>query len=403
VLAALESRLDPETPTGLDYYPLLRPGERFPTADPQLPHVLSPRPADDALFLQGLLEGIARVEAESYRRLAEFGASRAARIPHRRGRGPERGVAPDPRAAARRSRRAGRDGRGRGRRGVARPPRPAEPAVKETTLPELAERYDLFLVDQFGVLHDGVRPYPGAPEALRRLCADGRSVAVLSNSGKRAGPNEERLIRLGFDPDSFDLFLSSGEVARDRLAAGRSEPGAPRSCLVLSRDGDLSVIDGLGIVPVERAEEADLVLIAGSEAPRVTLADYAERLRPAAARGVPALCANPDTTMLTPDGLAFAPGRIARLYESLGGAVTFIGKPYPAIYRAALSRFPEARRVVGVGDSVEHDVAGAKGAGLATALVRGTGIHAGLDEEGLAAECERHGVWPDHVLARFAW
>jgi sugar (pentulose or hexulose) kinase len=72
-MAALSHRLDPDKPSGLDYYPLLAPGERFPICDPQLPPRLPPRPADDALFFQGLLEGIARIERAGYDRLAELG------------------------------------------------------------------------------------------------------------------------------------------------------------------------------------------------------------------------------------------------------------------------------------------------------------------------------------------
>jgi D-ribulokinase len=73
-LAELSARLDPNRPTGLDYYPLLRPGERFPINDPTLPPRIEPRPVDDAVFLQGLLESIAAIEHRGYRLLAELGA-----------------------------------------------------------------------------------------------------------------------------------------------------------------------------------------------------------------------------------------------------------------------------------------------------------------------------------------
>lgn len=72
-MAELEARLQPDRPTGLDYYPLPVPGERFPIADPHWPPILEPRPADDACFLQGLLEGLAAIEALAYRRLRELG------------------------------------------------------------------------------------------------------------------------------------------------------------------------------------------------------------------------------------------------------------------------------------------------------------------------------------------
>lgn len=69
-------RIDPSVTTGLDYYPLLAPGERFPVNDPALLPRMTPRPADDGVFLQALLEGIANIEALGYRRLAELGGPR---------------------------------------------------------------------------------------------------------------------------------------------------------------------------------------------------------------------------------------------------------------------------------------------------------------------------------------
>lgn len=74
-LQRLSARVDPEADSPLDYYPLPAPGERFPVADPLLPPRLTPRPADDAAFLHGLLQGLARIEAQGYARLVELGAT----------------------------------------------------------------------------------------------------------------------------------------------------------------------------------------------------------------------------------------------------------------------------------------------------------------------------------------
>ncbi|MFN4143069.1 FGGY-family carbohydrate kinase [Aestuariivirga sp.] len=74
-LARLTPLLEPDHPTGLDYYPLPKPGERFPVNDPAFPPRLEPRPADDRVFFQAMLEGIARIEAEAYAKLAELGAT----------------------------------------------------------------------------------------------------------------------------------------------------------------------------------------------------------------------------------------------------------------------------------------------------------------------------------------
>ena len=79
-LVALSARIDPALESGLDYYPLPSPGERFPLANPYLARRETPRPADDVLFLQGLLEGIARIEALGYRRLADLGGPSLAAV-----------------------------------------------------------------------------------------------------------------------------------------------------------------------------------------------------------------------------------------------------------------------------------------------------------------------------------
>ena len=72
-IARLSASIDPMAPSGLDYYPLIRAGERFPVNDPDLAPRVAPRPADDAIFLQGLLEGIARIEAQCYREIETRG------------------------------------------------------------------------------------------------------------------------------------------------------------------------------------------------------------------------------------------------------------------------------------------------------------------------------------------
>jgi len=74
-LQQLSAQINPEQPTALEYYPLTQPGERFPINDPNLSPKLMPRPEDDVTFLQGLLESMARIEAQGYQKLQELGAT----------------------------------------------------------------------------------------------------------------------------------------------------------------------------------------------------------------------------------------------------------------------------------------------------------------------------------------
>jgi HAD superfamily hydrolase (TIGR01459 family) len=270
------------------------------------------------------------------------------------------------------------------------------------TLADLVDRYDAFLIDQFGVLLDGSAAYPGAAEALRHVARSGRRVILLSNSGKRSAPNAARLVRLGFAPDSFELVLSSGEAAH-RWLLGQGLAAGTRVWLH-ARDGDDSAIEGLGFRPVDHPEEADLLLLAGSRADEFGLDEYETWLRPAAARGVPMLCTNPDVAMLTPQGTKPGAGRIAALYKTLGGTVDWVGKPYPLIYREARALLDGIApgRILCIGDSPAHDIRGGADAGLRTALVR-TGLHAGVPDGDLAPLClAEAGVLPDHIVPRFS-
>ncbi|RUV78015.1 TIGR01459 family HAD-type hydrolase, partial [Mesorhizobium sp. M5C.F.Ca.IN.020.14.1.1] len=203
----------------------------------------------------------------------------------------------------------------------------------------LVERYQVFLLDQFGVLHDGTNPYPGAVEALSALKRAGRTIVLVSNSGRRARPNEARLLKLGFQPGSWDQFVSSGEIAwrsfHEMAISGTLRPNT--KCLLISREGDRSAIEGLPFALTGDGDDAELVLIAASEGDHYDIDHYRRLFAPAAMRQVPCFCTNPDKIMLTAVGPRFGAGQLADLYESLGGSVTRIGKPYTPIFDAALA------------------------------------------------------------------
>ena len=139
-------------------------------------------------------------------------------------------------------------------------------------------------------------------------------------------------------------------------------------------------------------KDAEVILILGSNAPKTSLEDYRKLL---SGLTLPAICCNPDKLMLTPQGLMPAPGAIAALYEEMGGNVTWIGKPYPQIYREAARLIGNPQRILCIGDSAEHDVAGGRNAGFSTLLVL-QGVSAGHDPATLSPQ-------PDYVMDAFQW
>lgn len=284
-------------------------------------------------------------------------------------------------------------------------------------LAALASRYDAFLLDQFGVLHDGSTVYPGVVPCLEALQAAGKRVLILSNSGTREAANRERLTRLGVAPSLYEAFVTSGEVAREFLAAAPPElrrAGNPDGlrCLPLGGPSAEALLAGLEVAITDQVGEADFLLVAGFGLEPPPLDAFEVVLAEARTAGLTLLCANPDVKGVSARGLIHAPGALAAAYEAAGGRVVYIGKPHPLIYRhvlRTLAPLPPAR-VLTVGDSLSHDVAGARGVGLAAALVV-EGIHrAELGDpkepafgSRLTALEQRAGVQADYLLRRLAW
>ena len=282
-------------------------------------------------------------------------------------------------------------------------------------LSALAALYEGFILDQWGVLHDGAQPYPGAIECLRRLHATGKPIVVLSNSSKRESENLALMASMGFDPAWLVCFVAAGEEARLALAARTDAFHAAlgRRCYAFTRGGDRSLIEGIGLEFVERVEHADFLAVIGSDSPRRNLASYEAELQTGIALGMPMVCANPDLARITPHGLIEAQGVLARRYEALGGMVYYHGKPHLPIYRSCLQALGGCApaHVLAIGDSVEHDILGAARAGIASALIPGV-VHA--EALGVAwGELPLPGRWrrfsaaapatPDHLLAAFRW
>jgi ribonucleotide monophosphatase NagD (HAD superfamily) len=114
--------------------------------------------------------------------------------------------------------------------------------------------------------------------------------------------------------------------------------------------------------------------------------------------------------MFGADGLRPAPGALAAFYQSLGGAVQFIGKPYPAMFEAALQRLgdPPPERVLVIGDSLDHDVAGGRTAGMLTLLItsgahRETLAKAAGGEQAVSALAGSDVRMPHWTMKHLAW
>jgi HAD superfamily hydrolase (TIGR01459 family) len=272
---------------------------------------------------------------------------------------------------------------------------PAE-AGQGRTLADLADRYDGFVLDAFGVLNVGDTPIPGAVERIADLRRMGKRMVVLTNAASY--PRAAALAkyrRLGFDFSANEV-VSSRDVAAARLDG--VAPGA--SWVAITAAGD-----DLADIPVPcrnllddpaALETADAVLFLSSV--RWTGAAQARLLAALRAHPRPVVVANPDIVAPREDGLTLEPGAYAHaLADATGIDVVHFGKPFSDAYVDALGRLgglpPD--RVAMVGDTLHTDVLGGAAAGMGTVLIAAHGLFAGRD---VAPFIARSGIVPNHVV-----
>lgn len=245
----------------------------------------------------------------------------------------------------------------------------------------LAERYDGFVLDLWGVIHDGVKPYPGAVATLEALKRAGKRSVLLSNAPRRSGAAQAAMRAMGIADELYDGILTSGEAVHLALRERRDPWFAAlgRRFVHLGPERDRNVFDTLDLDEVDGPEQAEFVLNTGPDdhRPGQTVADFVPLLRRCRAANLPMICANPDLEVIRGGVRVICAGALAQEYAAMGGDVRSLGKPDPAIYPAvfAMLGITDRRRILAVGDALRTDIAGATAAGIDGAWVIG-GIHA---------------------------
>lgn len=237
---------------------------------------------------------------------------------------------------------------------------------------DIAPQYDAIVFDQWGVLHNGTSAYVGAVAAINALGTAAPKLGVLSNSGKRAAPNADRIAAMGFDVDHFDQVMTSGEALWQDIEQGVIPQ--KRFFPIEGRQGDaVAWADGLDIDITQDVRKAQAILLMGLP-DGVTMPDYLAPLKGWLSRKLPVFCSNPDRQSPRAGGSVISPGALAFAYRDVGGDVAFYGKPHRPIFRAMETAMGQGRYLM-VGDSLEHDIAGAQGAGWDSLLIEG-GLYA---------------------------
>ncbi len=277
---------------------------------------------------------------------------------------------------------------------------------------DIQHQYDAFIIDLWGVVHNGIQAFPGALRVLESLKSLNKPVVFLSNAPRREEPARKQLIERGVPEDLYSAIYTSGEDCHRHLKLCSDDWYAclGKKLYHLGPDKDKSIFENVPFYEENDLKKADFILNTGIHSWENTVEDYEDLLQQGVELKLPMICPNPDKIVIVGTKPAVCAGALAARYEELGGMVRYHGKPFPAIYEAVLSLLDpvEKSRVLIIGDSLSTDIKGANIVNIDSVFIL-SGIHGKDIEEGEEKEAsltglfQRHSAYPTFLCDFLDW
>lgn len=280
----------------------------------------------------------------------------------------------------------------------------------------IKDEFDHFILDIFGVLHDGLEPFPGTVKALTGLKEAGKQVCLLSNTPRRAEGALEQMEIMGISRDLVDHIVTSGEATHYALKERPDDfhQSCGQECWFIGDAQKQEMLDGLDLNAVNGPQEASFMVNSITARTQHMITEFKHLLEESLDKDLPMICANPDLVVNVGDKQYECAGAFAALYENMGGRVVYHGKPHAPVYERCYELLgkPPKNSVVAIGDSLHTDIAGANNFGIAS-VFNLVGIHweevrmdhrpqeADLEKVRLMVEAQPH--HPSYTMAGFAW
>lgn len=242
----------------------------------------------------------------------------------------------------------------------------------------ISENYEIFILDLWGTIYDGRALFPGIKALLEQLRKRDKKVIFLSNSPQLPEVVHQRLGRLGLSTSHYNHLVTSGGEANSQLISMEPKEFSVFKGTVFEI-GPNRFPDTLPkgeFINAENLSQAEWILNAGPDSEDNQLSDYNELLTMAQKRNLPMLCANPDKIVFHGKEKHLCAGGIAEYYQSIGGHVIFVGKPYPKVFERCMDfATPETKnKTIMIGDNLETDILGANNFGIHSMLIA-SGVH----------------------------
>ncbi len=250
---------------------------------------------------------------------------------------------------------------------------------------EISDQYEAALVDLWGCLHNGIKPFAAAVKALETFRDKGGLVFLLTNSPRPSASVFQQLDQIGVARDLYQGCASSGDAARAALASG----AYGQKVFALGPKRDLTFYQGIDVERVSLDQASGIVCTGLFDDNVETPDDYREIFLQAKNRDLKMLCANPDVMVDRGDKRIYCAGALAQAYTDIGGEVHFFGKPHPPIYDLAYQRIIDItgreiapKKIIGIGDGIYTDIQGAIGEDMDSLFITGGLAAAATETDG---------------------
>jgi HAD superfamily hydrolase (TIGR01459 family) len=282
------------------------------------------------------------------------------------------------------------------------------------SLADIANRYDVLLVDLWGCVHNGITAHAEAVAALRGFKQGGGTVVLLTNAPRSRQDVARQLERLNVPEDCYDSIATSGDSARAAMFRG----AVGEKVWFMGQPFDESFFDPLDLidtpVTIQRValEDAEGIVCCGPFDPFADPAVNRPQFLYAKQKGLKLLCANPDIVVDRGEEREWCAGALAALYTEMGGESLYFGKPHPPIYDlarrqiAALEIDVDPSRILAIGDGVHTDIDGAMGEDIDSLFISG-GLAAAEtktshqpDPDALNAFLEKESASPTYTIGQ---
>tara|TARA_Y100001970_G_scaffold185081_1_gene225100 strand:- start:1420 stop:2235 length:816 start_codon:yes stop_codon:yes gene_type:complete len=232
-------------------------------------------------------------------------------------------------------------------------------------LSEIYEEYDAFLIDLWGVMHNGIRLNPSAMNAVRELEEKGKKVIFLSNAPRPTNKVIKFLKKLNMQEKYLKNVLTSGEAAIKSLKENKF--GKKFYHLGPERDDSLFIDIKQNKTSLEKC---DFILCTGLfDNEYDNLKYYQDLLRDFTKKKL--VCTNPDLIVHRGEEEEYCAGKIAEIFEKMGGEVIYFGKPYKEVYLSCLDK---NQKTLVIGDNINTDIKGANNMNLDSIFIT-SGVH----------------------------